>query len=147
MQSSLLETFDFLDNHFLWIRSSTLKLVCRSCDRFFIIRILLTASIPLKMSSNRYSYWPVLSKTFDRLRIIIIVIIITSFQDDNIFGTNAILTYGPQIQRHTCVDNYWKKNENYLQYVQSRRDLRTPSMLRAATQPYWLGGGGGGLVR
>ena len=30
-------------------------------------------------------------------------IIITLFQEDNIFGTNASLTYGPQIQRHTCV--------------------------------------------
>ena len=27
----------------------------------------------------------------------------TLFQEDNIFGTNASLTYGPQIQRHTCV--------------------------------------------
>ena len=25
------------------------------------------------------------------------------FQEDNIFGTNTSLTYGPQIQRHTCV--------------------------------------------
>ena len=30
-------------------------------------------------------------------------IIITLFQEDNIFGTNASLKYGPQIQRHTCV--------------------------------------------
>ena len=30
-------------------------------------------------------------------------IIITLFQKDSIFGTNASLTYGPQIQRHTCV--------------------------------------------
>ena len=30
-------------------------------------------------------------------------IIITLFQEDNIFGTNASLTYGPQIQRHTCI--------------------------------------------
>ena len=29
--------------------------------------------------------------------------IIALFQEDNIFGTNASLTYGPQIQRHTCV--------------------------------------------
>ena len=34
---------------------------------------------------------------------LIIVIIITSFQEDNIFGTNASLIYGPQIQMH---DNY-----------------------------------------
>ena len=25
------------------------------------------------------------------------------FQEDNMFGTNASLAYGPQIQRHTCV--------------------------------------------
>ena len=33
----------------------------------------------------------------------IIIIIITLFQEDNIFGTNASLTYGPRIQMHTCV--------------------------------------------
>ena len=31
------------------------------------------------------------------------IIIVTLFQEDNIFSTNASLTYGPQIQRHTCV--------------------------------------------
>ena len=31
------------------------------------------------------------------------VIIITLFQEDNIFGMNVSLTYGPQIQRHKCV--------------------------------------------
>ena len=35
--------------------------------------------------------------------VVIMIIIITLFQEDNIFGTNASLTYGPQIQRHTCV--------------------------------------------
>ena len=33
----------------------------------------------------------------------LITIIITLFQEDNIFGTNASLAYGSQIQRHTCV--------------------------------------------
>ena len=33
----------------------------------------------------------------------LIIIIITLFQEDNIFGTNASLIYGPQIQRHTIV--------------------------------------------
>ena len=36
----------------------------------------------------------------------IIIITITLFPEDNIFGTNgtnASLTYGPQIQKHTCV--------------------------------------------
>ena len=31
------------------------------------------------------------------------LLIIILFQEDNIFGTIASLTYGPQIQRHTCV--------------------------------------------
>ena len=31
--------------------------------------------------------------------LIIIIIIISLFQEDNIFGTNASLTYGPQLQR------------------------------------------------
>ena len=35
------------------------------------------------------------------------IIIITLFQEDNIFGADAILTYGPQIQRHTCVKTGW----------------------------------------
>ena len=38
-----------------------------------------------------------------KLLLIIIIRIIILFQVDNIFGTNASLTYGPQIQRHTCV--------------------------------------------
>ena len=33
-------------------------------------------------------------------------IIITLFQEDNIFGTNVSLTYGPQIQKYTCVCVY-----------------------------------------
>ena len=31
------------------------------------------------------------------------LLIIILFQEDNIFGTIASVTYGPQIQRHTCV--------------------------------------------
>ena len=34
--------------------------------------------------------------TFSIIMIIIIIIIIALFQEDNIFGTDAILTYGPQ---------------------------------------------------
>ena len=37
------------------------------------------------------------------INIYIIIIIITLFQEDNILGTNASQTYGPQIQSHTCV--------------------------------------------
>ena len=33
----------------------------------------------------------------------VVIIIISLFQEDNIFGMNASLTYGPQIQRHACV--------------------------------------------
>ena len=31
--------------------------------------------------------------------IIIILLLLTLFQEDNIFGTNANLTYGPRLQR------------------------------------------------
>ena len=34
-----------------------------------------------------------------RVTLIIIIIIISLFQEDNIFGTNASLTYGPRLQR------------------------------------------------
>ena len=46
------------------------------------------------------------------------LIIITLFQEDNIFGTDASLTYGPQL---TNVDMLLKNEQtyNYLQYVQS----------------------------
>ena len=46
----------------------------------------------------------------------IIIIILLLFQEDNIFGTNASLTYGPRLHRTCC---------------------------KRATQPYSLGGGGG----
>ena len=60
------------------------------------------------------------------------IIITTLFQEDNKVSTNAILTYGPQIQRHTYMRLIiTERNENYLQYVQSRWGLRTPSMLWA----------------
>ena len=39
----------------------------------------------------------------DALFIILMIIIITLFQEDNMFGTNASLTYGPQIQIHICI--------------------------------------------
>ena len=32
-----------------------------------------------------------------------ILLLLFFFQEDSIFGTDASLTYGPQIQRHTCV--------------------------------------------
>ena len=44
---------------------------------------------------------------------IIVIIIKTLFQEDNIFGTNASLKHGPQIQRHTlhAFDNYKTKKK------------------------------------
>ena len=36
------------------------------------------------------------------------LLIIILFQEDNIFGTIASVTYGPQIQRHTCIWEQWK---------------------------------------
>ena len=53
--------------------------------------------INLMDKTNKMTVRP--SKTI----MIIIIIIITLFQEDNIFGTDASLTYGPQIQRHRCV--------------------------------------------
>ena len=55
--------------------------------------------INLMDKTNKMTVRP--SKTI--IIIIIIIIIITLFQEDNIFGTDASLTYGPQIQRHRCV--------------------------------------------
>ena len=54
------------------------------------------------------------------------IIIITLFQEDNIFCMNISLTYVPQLQRLTC---HWT-SINYLQYVQSMWGFRIPSMLR-----------------
>ena len=48
-------------------------------------------------------FFSVSSVSFQALFISLHLLIITLFQEDNIFGTNASLTYGPQIQRHTCV--------------------------------------------
>ena len=44
-----------------------------------------------------------------------IIIIITLLQEDNIFGTSASLTYGPQLQSKLCL--FENKSDNYLQYV------------------------------
>ena len=48
-------------------------------------------------------FFSVLSVSFQALFVSLHLLIVTLFQEDNIFGTNASLTYGPQIQRHTCV--------------------------------------------
>ena len=43
------------------------------------------------------------------------IIIITLFQEDNIFGMNVSLTYGPYMPLIIT-----ERNDNYLQYVHSR---------------------------
>ena len=48
-------------------------------------------------------FFSVSSVSLQALFISLHLLIITLFQEDNIFGTNASLTYGPQIQRHTWV--------------------------------------------
>ena len=71
-----------------------------------------------------------------------IIMIITLFQEDNIFGTNASLT------------NIWstvtifmmRENVTYLQYVQSRRGLPIPSMLRAGYPTLLAWGTRGGAI-
>ena len=67
--------------------------------------------------------------SFQALFISLHLLIITLFQEDNIFSTNASLTYGPQIQRHICVHR---------------------ACCERATQPYSLGGvcvcGGGSYL-
>ena len=77
-----------------------------------------------------------------RYTIIIIIIIITLFQEDNIFGRVASLTYGPQLtnvghdiikmNRHACTIIYSMYRVNA---------LRTPSRLRAGypTLLQWRG--------
>ena len=70
------------------------------------------------------------------ISIIIIIIIITLFQEDNIFGRVASLTYGPQLtnvghviikmNRHACTIIYSMYRVNA---------LRTPSRLRAGFSP------------
>ena len=64
------------------------------------------------------------------MKIMMIIIIVTLFQENNIFGTNASL----------------QGNFTYLQYVQRRWGLRTPSILRAGypTLLAWRGVGGWG---
>ena len=72
--------------------------------------------------------------------IIIIIIIITLFQEDNIFGTDVSLTYGPQL---TNVDMLLKKCTD-IQLFTVCTELML-SVHRAdcerATQPYSSGGG------
>ena len=50
-----------------------------------------------KSSKEKMSEYP------DKMFVRVTIIIITLFQEDNISGTNASLTYGPQIQTYMCL--------------------------------------------
>ena len=69
-----------------------------------------------------------------------IIIIITLFQEDTIFGMNASLTYGPQIQRH-ALDNYITMKHINSMYKTGEVCVHRACCERA-TQPYSLGEGG-----
>ena len=45
-----------------------------------------------------FSTYIVIKSIIDFQYVVILIIIITLFQEDNIFGTNASLTYGTQLQ-------------------------------------------------
>ena len=66
--------------------------------------------------------------------------IITLFQEDNIFGTNASLTYGPQIQRY-AFDDYKTMKIIYSMYRAGEVSAHR-ACCELAIQPYSLGGGG-----
>ena len=68
-----------------------------------------------------------------------IIIIITLFQEDNIFGTNASLTYGPQIKDMHGFDNYKTMKIIYSIYRASEVFIHL-ACCEPATQPYSLGG-------
>ena len=66
-----------------------------------------------------------------------VIIIIITLSQDNIFGTNTSLTFGPQIQRviidrNKIIDSMYKADEVSVQRACCER----------ATQPYSLGGRG-----
>ena len=69
------------------------------------------------------------------------LLMIILFQEDNIFGTIASLTYGPQIQRHTCIDNNKTMKIIYSMYRAGEVSVHRVCCERA-TQPYSLRGGG-----
>ena len=73
-------------------------------------------------------FFSVSSVSFQALFISLHLLIITLFQEGNIFGTNASLTY---VLRYKDIHAFDYNNENYLQYVKSRGGVRTSSMLRA----------------
>ena len=71
-----------------------------------------------------------------------IIIIIILFQEDNIFDTDASLTNGPQMQRHTCV---WKLLTELKLFTVCTERVRFPYSEHAAselTNPTPLEGGG-----
>ena len=74
------------------------------------------------------------------IRIEVHLLIIILFQEDNIFGTNASLTYGPQIQRLYAFDNNKTMKIIYSMYRAGEASVHRAYCERA-TEPYSLGGG------
>ena len=60
----------------------------------------------------------------------LIIIIITLFQEDNIFGMYASLTYGPQLQRYPC---HWQLNRHKL-FTVCTEQVRSPYTEHAASR-------------
>ena len=59
----------------------------------------------------------------------IIIIIITLFQEDNLFGLYVGLTYGPQLQRYAC---HWQLNRHEL-FTVCTEQVRSPYTEHAAS--------------
>ena len=71
---------------------------------------------------------PEFTRTFDAFRVLVIIII-SLFQEDNIFGTNASLTYGPQFQRQKW---HWQLNMHKL-FTVCTEQVRSPYSEHAAS--------------
>ena len=76
-------------------------------------------------------------RAFLSILLLLIIMIIILFQEDNIFGTNASLTYGPQLQ-------YFDVRKCYL-FTVCTEQMRSPYTEHAASglsNPIRLEGGG-----
>ena len=87
----------------LWIRSChsnykgiAFEIICLSeVDVFLFVFFFWKSVTDMEVESNKF---PGLELIF-HWRILIIIKVTSLFQEDNIFGTNASLTYGPRLQR------------------------------------------------
>ena len=75
-------------------------------------------------SCMKYYYYYLL------LLLLLLIIITTLFQEDNIFGMYASLTYGPQLQRYAC---HWQLNRHKLFTVSCTEQVRSPYTEHAAS--------------